>query len=95
MNDEMQPYPLCNRAEPELRQKIGQLFESLPGLTEATFTIGGRRYRARLSMPWVTMDVKAARGWQPWTEYPTAEFYRRRAMGPNWQEQVARERGES
>ena len=95
MKTEMQPYPLCNRDMPELRQKIGELFEQVPGLTEATFTIGGQRYRARLSMPWVCMDVKAARGWQPWTEWPLPEFYRRKAMGPGWAKQVARERGEA
>jgi hypothetical protein len=78
---------------PELRQKIGQLFESLPELTEATLTIGGKRYRARLSMPWVCMDVKAeGRGWDDWTEWPLPEFYRRRAMGPNWQEKLTEER---
>ena len=91
----MNDYPLCAHDLPELRQKIGQLFESLPGLTDATFTIGGRRYRARLSVPWVCMDVKAAKGWADWTEWPLPEFYRRKAMGPGWAERVAQERGES
>lgn len=77
----------------ELRQKIGQLFEQLPELTEASFTIGGKRYRARRSMPWVCMDVKAeGRGWDIWTEWPLPEYYRRKAMGPNWQEKLTEER---
>ena len=80
MNDEMQPYPSCNRAEPELRRKIGQLFEQLPELTDATFTIGGQRYRARLSMPWVVLDAKTAKGWQPWTEWPLPESRNRQRV---------------
>ena len=74
----MKSYPDCNRDLPELRQKIGQLFEQVPELTEATFTIGGQRYRARLSMPWVMLDVKAPRGWNPWTEWPLPEFRNRK-----------------
>ncbi|WP_461596779.1 hypothetical protein [Thiomonas sp.] len=76
----------------KLRKTIGQLFESLPGLESIELTHGGKRYRARLSMPWVCMDVKAARGWDNWTEWPLPEFYRRRAMGPNWQEKLTEER---
>lgn len=64
-----------------LRKTIGQLFESLPELTEASFTIGGKQYRAHRSEPWVCMDAKAARGWDAWTEYPLPEYYRRKAMG--------------
>lgn len=66
----MKPYPLCNRDMPELRQKIGQLFGSLPELTESTFTIGGTQYRCRRSEPWLLVDRKepGRRGWQPWTE---------------------------
>lgn len=89
----MKAYPLCNRDEPLLRQKIGQLFEQLPELTEVTLTIGGKRYRGRLSMPWVCMDAKAeGRGWDCWTEWPLPEFYRRKAMGPDWMAKVAEER---
>ena len=78
---------------PELRQKIGQLFEQLPELTEATLTIGGERYRARLSMPWVCMDVKTdGWGWDCWTEWPLPEYYRRKAMGPDWQAKLDAER---
>ena len=77
---------------PELRQKIGQLFEQLPELTEASFTIGGKQYRARLSMPWVCMDTKAeGRGWDSWTEWPLPEYYRRKAMGPDWQAKLEAE----
>lgn len=89
----MRAYPECNRDMPELRQKIGQLFESLPELENIEFTHGGQRYRARRSMPWVCMDVKAeGRGWDDWTEWPLPEFYRRKAMGPDWQEKVAEEK---
>ncbi|BDB13825.1 hypothetical protein [Acidithiobacillus ferrooxidans] len=78
---------------PELRRKIGQLFEQLPELETIELTYGGKRYRARLSMPWVCMDVKAeGRGWDDWTEWPLPEFYRRVAMGPNWQEKLTEER---
>ena len=78
---------------PELRQKIGQLFEQLPELESIELTHGGKRYRARLSMPWVCMDTKAeGRGWDDWTEWPLPEFYRRVAMGPNWQEKLTEER---
>lgn len=83
MTDEMQ----------KLRKTIGQLFEQLPELESIELTHGGKRYRARLSMPWVCMDTKAeGRGWDDWAEWPLPEFYRRRAMGPNWQEQVEAER---
>jgi hypothetical protein len=89
----MKPYPECNRDMPELRQKIGQLFASLPELESIELTHGGKRYRARRSEPWVTMDAKAqGRGWDCWTEWPLPEFYRRKAMGPNWQEKVAEEK---
>jgi hypothetical protein len=65
----------------KLRKTIGQLFEELPELEEATFTVGGKRYRARLAMPWVCMDVKAeGRGWDYWTEWALSEYYRRMAM---------------
>lgn len=74
----MRAYPECNRDLPELRQAIGQLFESLPELESIELTHGGKRYRARLSMPWVAMDAKAeGRGWAFWTEYPLPEYYRR------------------
>ncbi|MDA8151823.1 MAG: hypothetical protein M0003_03780 [Acidithiobacillus sp.] len=77
----------------ELRQKIGQLFEQLPELETIELTYGGKRYRARLSMPWVCMDVKAeGRGWDDWTEWPLPEYHRRKAMGPNWQEKLDEER---
>jgi hypothetical protein len=90
---DMKPYPECTREMPELRQTIGRLFEQLPELENIEFTIGGQRYRARLCVPWVCMDVKAdGRGWDCWTEWPLPEFYRRKAMGPNWQEQVEAER---
>ncbi len=83
MTDEMQ----------KLRKTIGQLFEQLPELESIELTHGGKRYRARLSMPWVCMDTKAeGRGWDDWTEWPLPEFYRRRAMGPNWQEKLDAER---
>ena len=83
MTDEMQ----------KLRKTIGQLFEQLPELESIELTHGGKRYRARLSMPWVCMDVKTkGRGWDCWTEWPLPEYYRRVAMGPNWQEQVEAER---
>ncbi|MCR2831234.1 hypothetical protein NR402_13230 [Acidithiobacillus ferrooxidans] len=83
MTDEMQ----------KLRKTIGQLFEQLPELESIELTHGGKRYRARLSMPWVCIDVKAeGRGWDDWTEWPLPEYYRRVAMGPNWQEQVEAER---
>ncbi len=66
---------------PELRRKIGQLFEQLPELENIEFTHGGKRYRARLSMPWIVMDVQAeGRGWERWTEWPLPEFYRRQRM---------------
>ena len=72
----MRPYPECNRDMPELRQKVGQLFESLPELTETTFTTGGIQYRARRSGHWVTMDVKAkGRGWDCWTELALPSWY--------------------
>ncbi|MFA5730858.1 hypothetical protein [Acidithiobacillus sp.] len=83
MTDEMQ----------KLRKTIGQLFESLPELTEAALTIGGKRYRARLSMPWVCVDTKAeGRGWDCWTEWPLPEFYRRKAMGSDWMTKLDAER---
>ena len=89
----MKPYPECNRDMPELRQTIGRLFETLPELESIELTHGGKRYRARLSMPWVTMDAKAeGRGWNCWTEYPLPEYFRRKAMGANWQEKVAEEK---
>ena len=54
----------------ELRKTIGGLFEAVPGLTEAAFTVDGQRYRARRSEPWLLLDRKEPnrRGWQPWTE---------------------------
>ena len=54
----------------DIRQAIGHLFEQLPELTEATFTIGGTGYRAHRSEPWLLLDRKEPnrRGWQPWTE---------------------------
>lgn len=76
----MKTYPECNRDEPGLRQKIGQLFERLPELDNIELTIGGKRYRARRVMPWVVMDVKSARGWDCWTEWPLPEYFRRQAM---------------
>ena len=89
----MKPYPECNRDMPELRRAIGQLFERLPELESIELTHGGKRYRARLSMPWVCMDAKAeGRGWVFWTEWPLPEFFRRKAMGANWQEKVAEEK---
>ena len=89
----MKPYPECNLEEPELRREIGQLFENLPGLETIEITHGGKRYRARLSMPWVMMDVKAeGRGWNCWTEYPLPEYFRRKAMGPDWMAKVEAER---
>ena len=89
----MKPYPECNRDLPELRRTIGQLFESLPELESIELTHGGKRYRARLSMPWVTMDAKAeGRGWNCWTEYPLPEYFRRKAMGPDWMAKVEAER---
>jgi hypothetical protein len=78
----MKAYPACNREMPELRRKIGQLFESLPGLETIELTYGGKRYRARLAMPWVCMDVKAARGWDAWTEWPMPEYRRARGRQP-------------
>ena len=84
----MKPYPECNRDMPELRQKIGQLFEQMPELETIELTHGGQRYRARRSEPWVMMDAKAdGRGWNFWTEY-----FRRKAMGANWREKVAEEK---
>ncbi len=89
----MKPYPECNRDMPELRQKIGQLFEQMPELETIELTHGGQRYRARRSEPWVMMDAKAdGRGWNFWTEYPLPEYFRRKAMGANWQEKVAEEK---
>jgi len=83
MTDEMQ----------KLRKTIGQLFEQLPELESIELTHGGKRYRARLSMPWVCMDVKAeGRGWDCWTEWPLPEYYRRKAMGPNWMTKLDAER---
>ena len=77
----MRAYPECNRDEPELRQKIGLLFEHLPELTESTFTIGGQRYRARRTGPWVCMDVKAeGRGWDCWTEWALPEWRNRQRV---------------
>lgn len=74
----MRAYPLCNRDEPELRQTIGRLFESLPELAESTFTIGGIQYRARRTGHWVCMDVKAkGRGWNFWTEWALPSWYAR------------------
>lgn len=54
----------------DIRQAIGHLFEQLPTIDEATFTIGGTQYRARRSEPWLLVDRKepGRRGWQPWTE---------------------------
>lgn len=83
MTDEMQ----------KLRKTIGQLFEQLPELESIELTHGGKRYRARLSMPWVCMDTKAeGRGWDDWTEWPLPEFYRRKAMGPDWMTKLDAER---
>ena len=59
----------------DIRQAIGHLFEQLPELTEATFTIGGTGYRARRSGHWVLMDRKAAKGWDFWTEWALPSWY--------------------
>jgi len=65
----------------KLRKTIGRLFEELPELEEATFTVGGKRYRACRREPWVCMDAKATgRGWDYWTEWPLPEYFRRMAM---------------
>jgi len=64
----------------KLRKTIGKLFEELPELEEATFTVGGKRFRAHRAMPWVCMDAKAeGRGWNYWTEWPLPEYFRRMA----------------
>lgn len=63
--------------EIELRRTIGQLFAQLPELTDATFTIGGKDYRARRAGPWACIDVKEGRRWVQWTEYPMPAFYER------------------
>ncbi|WP_312274719.1 hypothetical protein [Candidatus Igneacidithiobacillus taiwanensis] len=54
----------------DTRQAIGQLFEAVPELTEATLTADGIQYRARRNGPWLLVDKKepGRRGWQPWTE---------------------------
>lgn len=68
--------------ETELRRTLGQLFEGLPELTDATVTIGGQLYRARRNAPWVLIDAKAPRGWNPWTEWPLPAFRNRYAAQP-------------
>ncbi|MBN6739966.1 hypothetical protein JKG47_05340 [Acidithiobacillus sp. MC6.1] len=57
------------------RLTIGRMFEQLPDLERAEFTIGGKRYRAHRSLPWVCIDAKnEGRGWDYWTEYPLPEW---------------------
>lgn len=72
------------KPEAALRVAIGKLFETLPALENIELSLGGQRYRAHRSEPWVCMDVKAkGRGWECWTEYGLPayhEFCRRQAM---------------
>lgn len=64
------------KPEAALRVAIGKLFETLPALENIELSLGGQRYRAHRSEPWVCMDKKSSgRGWDDWTEYPLPAYH--------------------